>query len=179
MAGEAAVADARIDRCRRPEPVCPKRLVEGDGIGQVDPGRAAPACYAPQVVGVGVVIIIRGIGDDAHGDELSGQRESHPFGGSTACWYGLLVVGEGGVDLRPVGLHGQGAVAVGVVVEACHLPVDRHARQPVLDIEGLGISDAIDGSRGHVAVAGVGRDHVADTRHGAGMADCKHYLISY
>ena len=89
--------------------------MEGDGIGQIDPGRVAPACYVPQVVGVGVVIIIRGIGDDAHGDQLPGQRESHLFGGPAARRYGLLVVGERGVDLRPVGLHGQDAVAVGVV----------------------------------------------------------------
>ena len=68
------------------------------------------------MVGVGVVLIIRGIGDDAHGDELSGQRESHPFGGSATRRYCLLVVGEGRVDLRPDGLYGQDAVAVDVAI---------------------------------------------------------------
>ena len=38
--------------------------MEGDGIGQVDPGRVAPACYVPQVVAVGVVIGVAAVGDD-------------------------------------------------------------------------------------------------------------------
>ena len=113
MPGEAPVRDARINVRPRLGAIDAVGVVASQGATHQCPAGGRPGADVAQLVGIGIVVVIGCGGDDPYSNDLTGQRESYPFGGSATCRYGFLVVGEGGVDLRPVGLHGQGAVAVG------------------------------------------------------------------
>jgi len=60
-----------------------------------------------------------------HGHDLSAQPIGRAHRIRSRRRVGQFVVGEGGVEDRAVGLNGQGAVAVGVILERGHIDLIR------------------------------------------------------
>ena len=114
VAGEAVVGDGRVGgRSRRHRS---EGVVAGVGVGYMCAARPTERRDIPQMVGVSIVEHPRRRAHlRLHGHDLSAEPVGRANGIRSRRRVGQFVVGEGGVDDRPVGLRGHHPLAVGVV----------------------------------------------------------------
>lgn len=101
VAGEAVAGRALVSRGHYHER--PERLVGGVAAGDLVAIGFEQYQDAAQSVGQGMVVGVAPAAVLADGDDLPGQPIGRADGAGTGQWNLYFVVGEGGVDLRPVG----------------------------------------------------------------------------